>query len=101
MTAEAEARRLVRLLLADVDEAKTEYNECADINTLVSQYRRDWEHSCVVIVGERARNHSLRLASLCTCRECILYAACEHTCFVDGLDLPIRGKIRDFSVFKS
>lgn len=101
VTGEVMARRLVWLLQADADEAKEEYSKSADIHAFVAQYRRDWEHACVVIVGERARSHSLRLPSLCTCRECILYAVCEHTVFVDGLDLPLRLRIRNFDLFRS
>jgi hypothetical protein len=101
MTGEVMARRLVRLLQCDTDEAKAVYSESRNIGAFVDQYIQDWEHACVVIVGGRARNHSLRLPALCTCRECILYAACEHTVFVEGLDLPLRARIRNFDFFKS
>jgi hypothetical protein len=98
---EVVAERLVRLLQADVEEAKQTYSECGEIGACVDQYISDWDHACVVIVGGRALNHSLRLASLCTCREFILYTGCEHSVFVDGLDLPIRARIRNFDLFKS
>ncbi len=91
----------MRLLGATVEDVKSEYGQAGNIDALVAQYRDDWEHSCVVIVGRRAERHALRLSVLCTCRECILYASCEHTVFVDGLDLPVRVKLRDFNVFAS
>jgi len=98
---EATGRRLIRLLSEGIEELRQEYSVGDDIDAMVLQYRSDWEHSCVVIVGGRARRHALQLNSLCTCRECILYTACEHTAFVDGLDLPIRSKLRDFTLFAS
>jgi hypothetical protein len=98
---EAQAQRLVDHLNAGIDEVKTHYAQSDDMTAMVHQYKEDWEHRCVVIVGGRAHRHSLQLQTLCTCRECILYTACEHTAFVDGLDLPIRSKTMDFTHFKS
>jgi hypothetical protein len=101
MTQQAKAARLVRLLNSGADEVKGIYAEAGDMDAILHQIREDWEYSCIVIVGGRASRHSLCLASVCTCLECVLYTECEHTCFVDALDLPIRPKVRNFELFRA
>ena len=90
------AARLVRQLCGDYTSVR---RDLVDPVQSMINYVRDWGSACVVIVGGRARRHALQLDTLCTCLECGLYACCEHIVFVDGLDLPIRAKIRDFTTF--
>jgi hypothetical protein len=101
MTHQAKAARLVQLLNSSAEDVRSMYAEVGDMDVILNQIREDWEYACIVIVGGRANRHALCLASVCTCLECVLYTECEHTCFVEALDLPIRPKVRNFELFRA
>jgi len=91
---------MVNQLTCNMTDLRASFGECQTGHDLVTSYRTTWEAACVVVVGGKAQRHAMQLSALCTCLEFSLYTGCEHSCFVEALDLPIRGKLRDFQLFK-
>ena len=94
------ATKMVNQITSSMADIRESFGTCQDGHDLVTAYRETWGAACVVVVGGKAQRHAMQLPALCTCLEFGLYTGCEHSCFVEALDLPIRAKLRDFQLFK-
>ena len=94
------AAKMVNQITSSMADIRESFGTCQTGHDLVTAYREPWDAACVVVVGGKAQRHAMQLPALCTCLEFVLYFGCEHSCFVEALDLPIRAKLRHFQLFK-
>ena len=94
------ATKMVNQITSSMADIRESFGTCQTGQDLITAYCETWEAACVVVVGGKAQRHAMQLPALCTCLEFVLYFGCEHSCFVEALDLPIRAKLRDFQLFR-